>query len=357
MRRGLMQWDPQELPRAVLDARLERLRATMRREKLDAFLIYTNLVRPSAVCWLTGFTPYWSEGALLVLREGAPIFCTALSKRVAEWIKSTNVVSEVTNAPRPGKLLGERLTADASVKRLGVLEFDALPTGLYDDLTEAAPALTLVDASSAFAGLRATIDESERHLLVRADALATAALDQIDPAHANDAGAVAGLVEQHARLAGAEEAYIAIAADLDADRRLLRIAKPTPLGLRFAVRASIAYKGAWVRCIRSFARDEAGCSAVSRAEAWFAETCAAIDSAKPLSAQVDAYTAALPDASLDNWMAEACVGSYPLQVVATSGNPAPQTPGDVLVLTLALTVDGVPWLGAAPIFSGQPSRN
>lgn len=357
MRRGLMQWNPQELPRAILDARLKRLRATMRREKLDALLIYTNLVRPSAVCWLTGFTPYWSEGALLVLREGAPIFCTALSKRVAEWIKSTNVVSEVTNAPRPGKLLGERLATDASIKRLGVLELDALPTGLYDDLTEAAPALTLVDASAAFAGLRSTVDEAERHLLVRADALAVAALDQIEPAQASDAGAIAGQVEEHARLAGAEEAYIAVAADLDADRRLLRIVKPTPLGRRFAVRASIAYKGAWVRRIRTFARDEAGRGAFARVEAWFAETCAIIDPAKPLSAQVDAHTATLPGASLDNWMAEACVGSYPLQALAASGNRAPQTPGDVSVLTLSLTVDGVPWLGAAPIFAGQPGRN
>ena len=36
---------------------------------------------------------------------------------------------------------------------------------------------------------------------------------------ASDAGEVAGLVEKHARLGGAEEAYIAVAPDLDADRR------------------------------------------------------------------------------------------------------------------------------------------
>jgi hypothetical protein len=357
MRRGLMLWDPQELPRAVLDARLERLRALMRREKLDAFLIYTNLVRPSAVCWLTGFTPYWSEGALLVQRDGAPIFCTALSKRVAEWIRSTNVVSEVTNAPRPGKLLGERLAADASIKRLGVLELDALPTGLSDDLAETAPTLALVDASAAFAGLRANIDDSERQLLASADALAIAALDQIDPTKATDAGTIAGQVEEHARLAGAEEAYIAVATDLDADRRLLRIVKPTPLGRRFAVRASIAYKGAWVRRIRTFARDEAGRGAIARAEAWLGETCAAIDLSKPLPAQLDRCMATLPGAMLEHWMAEACVDSYPLQVVAASGNSPTQPGGDALVLTLSLAVDGVPWLGAAPIFAGQPSRN
>jgi hypothetical protein len=43
-------------------------------------------------------------------------------------------------------------------------------------------------------------------LLAGADALAVAALDRIDAANAAHAGGVAGLVEQHARLAGAEEA-------------------------------------------------------------------------------------------------------------------------------------------------------
>ncbi|MPZ58958.1 MAG: hypothetical protein GEU91_21220 [Rhizobiales bacterium] len=350
MRRGLMAWDPQELPEAVLADRIARLRAAMQREKLDAFLIYTNLVRPSAVCWLTGFTPYWSEGALLVLGSGAPIFATALSKRVATWMRTTDPVGEISNAPRPGKVLGERLTADRTVRRVGVLELDALPSGLYDDVVGVAPSVELSDASASFAGIRRTIDDAERRLLARADAIAGAALDRIDAAHTDDAGTVAGLVEQHARLAGAEEAYIAVATDLDADRRLLRIVRPTPLGRRFAVRASVAYKGAWVRRMRTFARDEPGRSAVADAEAWFDELCHGIDPGKGLTAQLDAESEALAGATLQNWMVESCVGSYPLQVVAAHGIAAAQTTplGDALVLTLSLTVGGVPWLGAAP---------
>ena len=72
---------------------------------------------------------------------------------------------------------------------------------------------------------------------------------------AKDAGTLAGLIEQHARLAGAEETYIAVAPDLAADRRLNRTSQPTPLQDRFAVRASIAYKGCWVRRTRTFAKD------------------------------------------------------------------------------------------------------
>lgn len=351
MRRGLMAWDPDELPRAVLDDRLARLRGMMRQEELDAFLIYTNLVRPSAVTWLTGFTPYWSEGALLVLEDGAPIFSTALSKRVANWIRTTNPVSEVVNSPRPGTLLGERLVAHGGIRRLGVLELDALPSGLSGDLTSAAPSIELVDATAPFAGIRRTVDDAERRLLVRADALAAAALDHVAAEPADDAGVIAGLAEKHARLAGAEEAHIAVAADLDADRRLRRIVKATPLGARFAVRASIAYKGVWVRRIRTFARDEAGRRAIARADRWFDDICGTIDPGKELRSQLEMRSRALTGEAPQPWLAECCLGSYPLQVVATSDGPAMPGPpfGDLVILTLSLTIDGIPWLGAAPI--------
>src|SRR3954467_10315336 len=114
-----MQWNPQELPLAALETRIAALRAGMATPGLDAFLIYTNLVRPSGVTWLTGFTPYWSEGLLLVPMSGRLDFATALSNRVADWIRSTNPVSDVVSTPRPGVLLGERLAKDYSVKQVG----------------------------------------------------------------------------------------------------------------------------------------------------------------------------------------------------------------------------------------------
>ena len=234
MRRGLMQWNPQELPVGVLEARIARLRAAMQGAHLAAFLIYTNNVRPSAVTHLTGFTPYWSEGLLLVPAAGRLVFATALSNRVADWIRSTNPVSEVVSTPSPGKLLGERLAGDASVRRAGVLELDMLPSGHADDLAAAAPGVEWVDASALFAALRSPVDDAERSLLARADALAVAALDQVDAGKATDAGTLAGLVEKHARLAAAEEAYVAVAPDLAASQQLLRVSKPLPLADRFA---------------------------------------------------------------------------------------------------------------------------
>ena len=192
MRRGLMGWNPDELPKAALEARIARLRVAMKRNGLDAALLYTNNVRPSAVTWLTGFTPYWSDGMLMLAGEGAPVFATALSKRVANWIRTTNPLSEIVNTPKPGAAVGQRM-ADLGCKRAGVLEYDALPAGLYDEIVGAGSGIELVDMGSAFADARRPIDESERGLIDRADALATSALDQIDVVAAKDAGEVAGL--------------------------------------------------------------------------------------------------------------------------------------------------------------------
>jgi hypothetical protein len=217
--------------------------------------------------------------------------------------------------------------------------------GLYDEIAGAAPTVELADLGSVFADTRRVIDDAERGLIARADARAGTALDQIDADKTIDAGEVAGLVEKQARLGSAEEAYIAVAPDLDADRRLIRVSGTLPLAKRFAVRASVAYKGAWVRRVRSFASDEAARRAYAAADAWLAGVASSIEPGKPLDAQLARHVKSLPGASLRAAMAESCTGSYPL-AVATDVPRA----GGFLVITVELSLDGIPWVGAVPAF-------
>ena len=204
MRRGLMGWNAEELPVATLEARLARLRAGMAKAGMDAFVIYTNNTRPSAVAYVTGFTPYWSDALMLVPKTGAPVFATALSKRVSEWIRTTDPLSEIVNTPKPGTLMGERLAKDAAVKKVGVLEYDTLPSGLADEMATAAPAVEWLDGTALFTGLRREVDDPERGLLARADAMAVAALREAETGKAKDAGTLAGLdrAERAARRRG-----------------------------------------------------------------------------------------------------------------------------------------------------------
>ena len=90
----------------------------------------------------------------------------------------------------------------------------------------------------------------------------------------------------------ARDALVASARSPASDAALDRTgAGSLPLAARFAVRASVAYKGAWVRRIRSFARDDKARSAYAAAEAWLADVASSIVPGTPLTEQLALATA------------------------------------------------------------------
>ena len=334
MRRGLIARSKTELPDAVFDARLERLRAAMR--ELDALLVYTNNTRPAAVSWLTGFIPYWSEAMLVVPRNALPVLVVALTFRVRPWIERTSRVAEVINAPRVGieaaRLIAGR-KADAAV---GVVDFDHLPLGIADDLGEAGPRLAVSDASDLFAMVRAPADPAEIMLTARAASIAATALSRIG--QRDSAGDVVAAVEADARRNGAEEVYVAMAPDLARDQRLLRVEGEPALGRRFSVRASVAYKGCWVRRVVTVDRDGA---VLDDVEAVFADAVARLPSDCALS-QFSAF------------LVEGHRIAQPLEPLIGSGVAAPRPPvaGAVVSVQARIEADGRPVLLGAPALVG-----
>jgi hypothetical protein len=141
---------------------------------------------------------------------------------------------------------------------------------------------------------------------------------------------------------------------LDADRRFLRLSGTRPLARRFAIRATVAYKGAWVRRTKTYAQDDKDRFAVARAESWFQNFAANIDAKRTLGGQIDASLAGVSGARLVGWMAEGVVGTRPLAAVASSESLSEaQARAPALVVTIALTIDGVPWCGAGLAGSAQ----
>jgi hypothetical protein len=334
MRRGLIARSETELPDAVFDARLERLRTAMR--GLDALLVYTNNTRPAAVSWLTGFIPYWSEAMLVVPRNGLPVLVVALTFRVKPWIERTSRVAEVVHAPRIGietaRLIAGR-KADAAV---GVVDFDHLSAGIADDLGEAGPRLAMSDAGDLFALVRAPADPAEIMLTARASAIAATALSRIELRAS--AGEIVAAVEGDARRNGAEEVYVAMAPDLARDRRLIRIEGEPALGRRFSVRASVAYKGSWVRRAMTVDRDGATSDA---AEAVFAGAVALLPSDRALS-------------QFSSFLVEGCRMAQPLEALMGSRVTAPCPPAAGVVVSVqgCIEIDGRPVLLGAPVLVG-----
>jgi hypothetical protein len=348
MRRGLMAWDAQELPRAALEDRLSRLRARMGEEKLDAFIVYTNIARGAGVCWLTGFTPYWNEGLVLVPAQGAPLFATALSKRVAEWIASVMPQGEVVTTPKPPALIAEQLAKSGAV-RVGVLELDGFPAGHAQTILAGAPGVELIDATAAFAAARAGMDSAERGLTLRADALARESLASLAAEAALDPLALVAACEQGARLGGAEECFITLAPDLGKPGGFLRADRPHAFGSAFALRVSVAYKGVWSRSARSFAKEPAAQAAFAQAEAAFARL--ALGAGETLAGALARVFAGC--GQVKDWSAEQPRGSYPLAAVASADGAAEGfDPASPFVLNVELEVAGLRWRAARLLAPG-----
>lgn len=341
MRRGLIKWDADELPVSALRDRVQRLQTTMAGAQLDAVILYTNFIRCAAVSWLTGFSPYWGDGVVVVTRHQDPLLSTMLSKRMEGWIQSVMPAASVITSPAPAKIAAKTL-AEAGAHRIGILELDRFPSGLYADLSAGLPDGMFTDATPAFAQARMPADSAERRLLSRADEIAAGALSELIAQIPRSAGDAAAAVEKRARLDGAEEIYVAIATDLDQSRSFLRISGAHLLGRRFAVRVTVAYKGSWVRRTRTFSYDPKDLPAIRRADAWFTELVSAARPGK-LDQHIQQQMGLLPNAMLHGWFAEAPVGTRPLSVIE------PNESAPALVLTAALNIDATPWCGAALI--------
>lgn len=349
MRRGLISWSREELPATALDARVAKLQSAMRTQGLGAVLAYTSFAQPAPVQWLTNFVPYWSEALMLVLPQGAPRLLVALTPRVHFWIREVSHVGDVISAPKPGakaaELLAQELPADA---RVGVIGLETLPWVIADPLLAAGFGPRLVDASVLYTAVRQPGDEAELGLARKAQAIAEAALQAV-PASATKTSEAIAAIDRSARLAGAEEVFPRIAPDLTADATLLRMDGVAPLGQRYAVDCSLAYKGAWVRVVRTVARDGKPASRAA-AEAWFDRALQNIGGPETV-----ADLGVKAPGRLAGWTLEASTGVAPLSVVAGHGQAATQAlpSGSLAVFTVQLALEDGPWLRSAPLRTGS----
>jgi hypothetical protein len=338
-----MAWSEGDLPQTVLRERQSRLQMGMKTEGLDGVVLYTNHARPAAVSFLTGFTPYWSEGLLFVPASGEPVLAMALSKRVAGWIRSVMPVGAIENAPQPASAIGRKV-AEAGIRRLGVVELDMFPGAQADVLAASASAVSLEDASVVFRSVRLRVDAAEIALARRADALARDCLETSGHA-GDDARRMVADIEARARLAGAEEVFVGIAPDLGRASAFLRSDRLGALGEFFAVRLSLALNGNWTRRTITLNRNPGEQTAFAAADAAFAHALAADSAPAALKALEQDFPG-----KLTAWTVEACIGSYPLEAVACSGDGrAFSDTLPVSVVSVQAKVNGITWLGAGPV--------
>ncbi len=128
MKRGLITWDKTELPPAVFEQRLARVRQELAMRELPALVVYTDVWRSNQGRYLANFMPYWNRALLVIPRESAPVLLCGFSPRVYPWIKSVTILEDI----RPNMNLA-KMREENGWTKVGVLDLPLLPYDLRID--------------------------------------------------------------------------------------------------------------------------------------------------------------------------------------------------------------------------------
>jgi hypothetical protein len=236
MKRGLITWDPQELPRSVLETRIEEARAALAARDLPALLIYTDIWRANQARYFTNFMPYWNRSLAVIPRQGAPVLLCGLSPRVYPWIRSVTIFEEI----RPANKLAAALAAlceERRWSRLGVLDLPRLPQEIRVPVAAVDVPLTIVD-------------ESARAMHRRAAGLARKVLEEhLAKASGLTDHQFTGRLERAYRRAGAEDLMVLISTGESVPLPARGIA----LGEHYSVTVMLEYRGHWAKVTRAHA--------------------------------------------------------------------------------------------------------
>jgi hypothetical protein len=340
MRRGLLAWSEAETPKAALEARVARMQAAMKAQGIDALLAYTNFPRPAAVSYLTHFIPYWNQGLMVMGQTGLPSIVVALSNRVRGWALETCHVDDVVCSPQIGASAAKVVQGYGAVKKIGVVDADRLPNGLAGPFRAAFNGIELIDVTDLYSGARSPADKPEIELTRRAAEIADDASDVARTDKFTRASALISAVDGTARENAAEEVAIAVVPDLAKSTDFIRVEGDVDLGKYYAVRATVAYKGFWIRRTATLSQGEAPDSwadAAARLRTIEAELGTGSDIAAKMN-------------GVKQWAAVGPLGGHPLADLAGS-NGLNRTVGAGSIVSLSLRIDTHhgPWLGGGPV--------
>jgi len=246
MKRGFIGWDPGELPRAALQARLGEWQRHIAELGLHALVAFSDVWRSNDVRYISNYMPYWNRAFSVLAPGEAPILLCALSPRVYPWIRSVTLHETIVPSPQLVAQLVQ-LCAERSWTRIGVLDHAGLPYDLHEQL--AAERLEVVDVPREV--LRPRASESELAMHRRAAQLARAALEAelANGAVGRSDHEVTGRLERALRRAGAEDLCV-----------LISNGRTPPLpagghvfGRESSVAVAVEYNGHWAKVSRNVA--------------------------------------------------------------------------------------------------------
>ena len=210
------------IPKSEFEERIEKIRACMYNENIEAILVYGDEYRKENLRYVSNYWPIFERGAMLLGRSGRPIvLCAPEGEQVARemiiW-EDVRLVPDFLCVTVPDEIdyplasytsfrkLREELQKDGELKRLGIVGMGDMSAALLQSIEDAFEC-ELVDCAKILIELRMIKSENEIACIKEAARIAEAgfrAMMEADIIGKTERYA-AGIAEGAARQAGAED--------------------------------------------------------------------------------------------------------------------------------------------------------
>ena len=144
LKRGCSTWDPQLVPQAEFQARLDAVRNEMAQRDLDALVIYGDNYSFADLCYLTNYFPKVRGGIAVVPRNGAISLLLNIGSRDVPFAKTLTWIEDVRASNQVGADGAELLKEKGFEKaRLGLVDSgQGFPLPQLEEMKGALPQVT-----------------------------------------------------------------------------------------------------------------------------------------------------------------------------------------------------------------------
>lgn len=252
MKRGLIEWDKNELSENEFSLRIEETRKLMQEKELDAIAIYGDASESGNLSYLTNLFPYSDTGIFVLTAKCASKLFTTHAHRNIPWFNTTSWLRDIVCTNNMGIDFVDYLRSlDLEKRRIGLINTHSFPYPIFKSLNEKTRA-DLIDLSREFENIRMIKSKSELKFTAEAAKIAVKSFKRLKEVFRPGMTGydLAAEVELIARESAAQDLFFFLQHDNHPFG--LTLPKSQSIEMIFSAEICIEYKGYWAKLGRTF---------------------------------------------------------------------------------------------------------
>jgi Xaa-Pro aminopeptidase len=257
MKRGLIQWNKNEVPEKEFESRIQKTKSLMRAREVDVVAIYGDACQSNNLSYLTNFFPYADTGLFVLPLSESPRLFTTHAYRNIPWFNTITWVKDIVCTDDIGKECVKYLSAfDLESRRIGLINTRSFPYPTYCRLQDSL-GCSFSDLTEDFEKIRMVKTKVEMAFIKRAMRITALSFERVKEIFRRGITGfdLASEVELIARKNGAEDVLCLI----QPDSSPFGLSLPTsdPFETMCSVEISVEYQGHWAKLGRTLISTDA----------------------------------------------------------------------------------------------------